>query len=133
MTSTAQTCTAILVLASAGAFALPVVAEEMKFMAELTGAAQVPPVETEGMGMADVTVDTEAMTISWMVTYEGLSGDPAAGHFHGPAMPEETAPPVIDLTVDLEGAEGVTTETATATTEEAVPQDIKEGSSELTE
>ena len=119
---TARTYTAVLALASAGAFALPAVAEEMKFMAELTGAAQVPPVETEATGVADVTVDTEAMTISWMVTYEGLSGDPVAGHFHGPATPEETAPPVIDLTVDMEEA-----------AEEAVPQDIMEGSSELTE
>ena len=121
MTVTARTYTAVLALASAGAFALPAAAEEMKFMAELTGAAQVPPVETEATGMADITVDTEAMTISWMVTYEGLSADPVAGHFHGPATPEETAPPVIDLTVDMEEA-----------SEEAVPQDIMQGSSALT-
>ena len=143
MTSTPRTCTALLALVSAGAFALPVVAEEIKFMAELSGAAQVPPVETEATGMADVTVDTEAMTISWMVTYEGLSGDPVAGHFHGPAAPDrpQNAPPVIDLSVDMEGAEATataegtteTTETATATAEEEVPQDIMEGASELTD
>jgi hypothetical protein len=28
------------------------------------------PGRDRGMGMADVTVDTEAMTISWMVPYE---------------------------------------------------------------
>jgi hypothetical protein len=43
MTVTARSYTALLALASAGAFALPAVAEEMKFMAELTGSAQVPP------------------------------------------------------------------------------------------
>ena len=127
MTITARTCTAFLALASAGAFALPAAAEEIKFMAELSGEAQVPPVQTEATGMADVTVDTEAMTISWIVTYEGLSSDPVAGHFHGPASPEETAPPVIDLTVDMEEDE------AAATAEEEVRMDIMEGSSELTE
>lgn len=87
-------------------------------MAELSGEAQVPPVETEAMGMSDVTVDSEAMTVSWMVTYEGLSGEPVAAHFHGPATPEETAPPVIDITESLlEGAD----------------EDMMEGTAELTE
>lgn len=113
--------TAALILASASA--IPAAAEEMKFMAELTGAAQVPPVETEGMGMADVTVDTEAMTVTWTVEYQDLTGEPVAAHFHGPATPEETAPPVIDLTVDAEGE----------TEGEAVPMDIMSGSSEITE
>lgn len=103
-------------------------------MAELTGTAQVPPVETEAMGMADVTVDTEAMTVTWMITREGLSGEPVAGHFHGPATPEETAPPVIDLgegaygaTMDMEEAEG------TEGADKEVIDDIMEGSAELTE
>lgn len=122
MTFPTRICTALLALAAAGTLALPAAAEEMKFMAELTGAAQVPPVETAATGMADVTVDTTAMTISWMVTYEGLSDDPVAGHFHGPATPEETAPPVIDLTVDMEEGDAV----------EEVSADIMEGSSALT-
>jgi hypothetical protein len=149
MTPIARTTTALLALAATGALALPAAAEEIKFMAELTGAAQVPPVETEAMGMADVTVDTEAMTVTWMLVHEGLSGEPVAAHFHGPATPEETAPPVVDLTVDLEGEasaeasatatattdEGTETATATdtATTEEPVPQDIMMGASEITE
>lgn len=57
--------------------------------------------ESEAMGMADVTVDTEAMAASWIVTREGLSGDLVAAHFHGPATPEETAPPVIDISESL--------------------------------
>jgi hypothetical protein len=106
MTFHARTRTALVVLAAAGPFALPAAAQEVVFMAELSGAAQVPPVETEATGMADVTVDGEAMTVSWLVTYEGLSGEPVAAHFHGPATPEETAPPVIDITESLlEGAD----------------------------
>ena len=133
MTFPTRTCIALLALAPAGTLALPATAEEMKFMAELTGAAQVPPVETEATGMADVTVDTEAMTISWIVTYEGMSTDPGssplmwpvAAHFHGPATPEETGPMVINLTADLEGAAGGA--------DEPLHLDIMEGSSELTE
>ena len=143
-----RTATALLALATA-AFALPAAAEEIKFMADLSGEAQVPPVETEGTGMADVTVDTEAMTVTWMVTYQDLTGEPVAAHFHGPATEEETAPPVIDLTADMEASASATaaasttvtsdgetqteTSTDTSTTEDPVPQDITEGSSEITE
>ena len=117
---------ALLALSSAATLALPAAAEEVKFMAELSGEAQVPPVETEATGMADVTVDTEAMTVSWMVTYEDLQGgEPVAAHFHGPATPEETAPPVVDLIVDMDEAADAA--------QEPVPEDIMDGSAELTE
>lgn len=133
MAFSTPTCIALLALAPAGNLALPATAEEMKFMAELTGAAQVPPVETEATGMADVTVDTEAMTISWIVTYEGMSTDPGssplmwpvAAQINGPATPEENGPFVIDLRADLEGAGGGA--------DEPLHLDIMEGSSELTE
>lgn len=94
-------------LAALSIFALPAAAEEMTFMAELTGEAQVPPVETEARGMADIIVDTEAMTVTWRISHEGLYGAPIAGHFHGPASPEENAPPVIDMG---DGAYGATRE-----------------------
>ncbi|EYD77765.1 hypothetical protein Rumeso_00492 [Rubellimicrobium mesophilum DSM 19309] len=89
----------------------PAWAEQMMFHADLTGAAQVPPVDTAATGAADVTVDSDAMTVSWTVTYEGLSGDPVAAHFHGPASPEETAPPVIDISANLaQGSAEITPE-----------------------
>lgn len=120
MTRITRTFPALVALAAT--VALPASAEELKFMADLTGAAEVPAVETEAMGMAAVTVDTEAMTVTWTLAHQGLSGDPVAGHFHGPASAEETAPPVVDLTVDAEETEG-----------EAVPADIAAGSSAITE
>lgn len=102
--------TTVLALGIAGALS-PAWAEEMMFSTELTGAAQVPPVETEATGTAEVTVDTEAMTVSWTMTTEGLSGDPVAAHFHGPAGPEETAPPVIDISENMmEGSAEITAE-----------------------
>ena len=101
---------ALLALATTGLLS-PAGAEQMMFRADLTGAAQVPPVETTATGAADVMVDSEAMTVSWTVTHEGLSGDPVAAHFHGPAGPEETAPPVIDISENLaEGSAEITPE-----------------------
>ncbi len=89
----------------------PAWAEQMMFHADLSGAAQVPPVDTAATGTADVTVDSEAMTVSWTIAYDGLSGDPVAAHFHGPASPEETAPPVIDMSESImEGSAEITAE-----------------------
>ena len=83
----------------------------MMYPADLSGAAQVPPVDTAATGTADVTVDSDAMTVSWTITYDGLSGDPVAAHFHGPASAEETAPPVIDISENImEGSADITPE-----------------------
>lgn len=103
-------CTArqtFVAIAALGILALPAAADEVKYTAELTGQAQIPPVETEAEGVADITVDTEAMIVTWRITHEGLTGAPIAGHFHGPASPEENAPPVIDMG---DGAYGATRE-----------------------
>lgn len=101
--------TTLMALAATGLLS-PAFAQDM-YGAELTGAAQVPPVETAATGTAEVTVDAEAMTLSWTVTAEGLSGDPVAAHFHGPASPEETAPPVIDISENWqEGSTEITAE-----------------------
>lgn len=71
------------------------------YIASLSGASEVPPVETEATGMAELMFDTGSMALTWTVTYEGLTGPATAAHFHGPAGAGETAPPVIDLGSDL--------------------------------
>ena len=70
-------------------------AEEMEFEVELTGAQQVPPVQTEGEGEIEGTYDTETRMLSWTLEYEDLSSEVTAAHFHGPAEEGETAPPII--------------------------------------
>jgi hypothetical protein len=52
------------------------------FTAKLSGGAQVPPVVVAGTGKATVTIAADENSISWVVTYSGLTGDPAAGHIH---------------------------------------------------
>lgn len=90
--------------------AAPAWAEMKMFHADLTGASEVPAVDTAATGKAEVTVDTEAKTISWKVTTEGLSGDPTAAHIHGPAAAGENADPVIDLSAALADGSGEITD-----------------------
>ncbi|WP_322867924.1 CHRD domain-containing protein [Aquicoccus sp. G2-2] len=84
-------------IAACAVLALPAFADELKFTADLTAGAEVPPAESAATGTADVTVDTEAKTVSWTVTVQDLSGDPTAAHIHGPAAAGENASPVIDM------------------------------------
>lgn len=55
------------------------------FKVELTGAQQVPPVQTSGTGTADLTYDPSTRVLTWSVTTSGLSSAVTMAHFHGPA------------------------------------------------
>ncbi len=76
-------------------------AQNMTFNAQLKGASEVPPTDSAGTGNAQVTVDTGDKKISWTMTFSGLTGNPTAAHFHGPAGPGENAPPVIDISGNI--------------------------------
>jgi hypothetical protein len=73
-------------------------AAPVSFTVNLTGAAQVPPVQTGGSGKADVTFDAASRVVSWSITYSGLSGPATMAHFHGPAAADANAGVVIWLT-----------------------------------
>ncbi len=87
--------------AACAMLALPAFADTLSYTAELTPGAVIPPADSSATGTADVTVDTEAKTVSWVVTYDGLTGDPIAAHIHGPAAMDENAGPVIDMSEAL--------------------------------
>jgi hypothetical protein len=71
-----------------------VLAADEVFTADLSGGAQVPPVDVDASGEATVTIADDESTVSWEITYSGLTGDPAAGHIHvGPA--DGTGPVMI--------------------------------------
>ncbi len=91
-------------------FAAPLAqAEMMKFTTVLNGASEVPAVETTATGSAEVSVDTDAKKVSWLVKIDGLSGDATAVHIHGPASATEKAAPVIDMSAGiLEGSADIT-------------------------
>lgn len=81
--------------------ASPVAAEMLKFKADLSGSSEVPPTDSAGKGMGDVTLDTDTKKLTWTVTSSDLSGDVTAAHFHGPAAAGENAGPVVDISSNL--------------------------------
>lgn len=66
-------------------WAAPSLAASESFEVSLTGAEQVPPVDTAGKGSAKLTYDPATRVVHWTIAYEGLSGPVTMAHFHGPA------------------------------------------------
>ena len=76
-------------------------AAQLNFKADLSNASQVPPVTGTGKGTAMVSLDTTTKTLTWTVTYSGLSGPATAAHIHGPAAPGANAGVLVPFTGDL--------------------------------
>ena len=68
------------------------------YEATLTGAQEVPPNTSQGKGAAEVQYNSETRTISWKVTYSGLSGPVTGAHIHGPAATGANAGIVVPFT-----------------------------------
>lgn len=62
-----------------------------KYEATLSAAQEVPPNTSTATGQAEATVNRDTGTMSYRVTYSGLSGAATAGHIHGPAGPGANA------------------------------------------
>jgi hypothetical protein len=88
-----------LALASAAVLALsaPAFAEQVKYAADLTADQETPATDSTGTGKVDATFDTDTKMLTWTITYDGLTGDVTAAHFHGPAAAGEKAPPVLPI------------------------------------
>lgn len=96
-------------IATGAMLAFPAYAETTTYNADLTSDAEVPPNDSPATGTAEVTVDSDAGTVSWTVTVQDLTGDPVAAHIHGPASEDENAAPVIDMSDSLmEGSADIT-------------------------
>jgi hypothetical protein len=65
----------------------------------LTGAQQVPPVNTSGFGAANVNVgvDTATHTLTWNIIYTGLSSALTGAEFRGPAQSGATGPIAVNI------------------------------------
>ena len=75
----------------------PALADQVAYHADLTAAQETPPTDSTGTGSLDATYDTSTKTLTWTVTYDGLTGDVTAAHFHGPAAIGAKAPPVVPI------------------------------------
>jgi hypothetical protein len=85
----------------------------------LTGADQVPPVQTQASGTANLTYDPSSRVLTWNITTSGLSGPVTMAHFHGPAASGKNAAPVVWLTQKGSESTGPITGEATLTPEQA--------------
>ncbi|WP_233827904.1 CHRD domain-containing protein [Paraburkholderia sp. ZP32-5] len=82
--------TALIGAACAGVFGIAQAAP-VSFTVPLTGAQQVPPVQTQGSGSAALTYDAATKVVTWNVTFSGLSSDATMAHFHAPAAAGKNA------------------------------------------
>ena len=108
------TCLGLLMGAAAAAETIPLVAD-------LSGAVQVPPNPSKGKGAVTGAFDTATRVLAWKGTYSGLTGQPMAAHFHGPADAKMNAPVVVNFDKLVSPFEG------TATLTEAQAADLLAG------
>ena len=86
-------------LSAALAFAAALPASALTFTATLNGANERPnPLPTTATGTGTVVLADDEMSIDVSLSWSGLTGGNAIlAHIHGPAGPNATAPPLIDL------------------------------------
>jgi CHRD domain len=94
-------------------------AAPMSFTVPLSGAQQVPPVQTPGSGKASLTYNPASREVTWSVAYSGLSSPVTMAHFHGPAVEGKNGPVVIWLSKHGEAPASPITGQATLTPDQA--------------
>jgi CHRD domain len=118
---------AVLALIALMASCPKALALKIPIAAFLSGGGEVPANDSPGKGVMEGTFDTDTNTLTWTVTYSGLSGPVIAAHFHGPVSylgltPEENAPIQVgtpgDLTSPFHGIAQISDEQA---------KDLKDG------
>jgi hypothetical protein len=83
-------------------------ADTLSFRAELKGANEQPPVNSNATGRLTATYDTASKKFTWTLNYSGLSGNATGAHIHGPG-PNDKTPDVIGYLVSpLQGSGNLT-------------------------
>ena len=84
-------------------------ADTANFSATLSGAAEVPANTAVGTGSLEATLDKGSNTLTWKMTYIGLTGPATMAHFHGPAMPGANAGVAVPFASAVSPLEGKAT------------------------
>ena len=95
----------------------------VEFHASLDGKAEVPANASNGFGDALATLDTAKKTLTYTLTFQGLSGPATAAHFHGPAAAGANA----GVVVPIGGKDPASPVTGTATLTDAQIKDLMAG------
>ena len=70
--------------------------------AKLSGANEVPALNVPGSGVLDASFNKGTSVLTWTVTYSGMTGPVAAGHFHGPAIAGANAGVVLGFSGSMD-------------------------------
>ncbi len=76
-------------------------AETVPLKADLSAAAQVPPVNSPATGTFAGSLDTTTHVLTYTVTYSGLTGPATAAHLHGPAAAGANAGVAVPIAAPL--------------------------------
>jgi hypothetical protein len=99
---TNRACIATACIAFAGSAlvfaALPAWGEVVNLKAQLSGTAEVPPNDSKGTGSVAMTFDTATKKLTWKGSHSGMTTNPSAAHFHGPAEAGKNAGVMIPIT-----------------------------------
>jgi len=95
-------------------------AATLKFAAQLTGAQETPPNDSQGKGQVSASLDTASKTFTYSASYSGLTGPATGAHFHLGA-PGKSGPPVVPVANPANPISG------TATLTDAQVHDLKAG------
>lgn len=71
--------------------------EILHFRARLAPSSDMQSGPRRGVGLAELTLDTESKILSWKVSYSGLSGPLIGAHFKAPPEPGSAAGATLDL------------------------------------
>ena len=69
----------------------------------LTGAKEVPPSQSAGMGTVEGVVNMASRELRWNIKCSGLTGPVTAMHFHGPASDAQNAGVVVPMQGGCDG------------------------------
>jgi hypothetical protein len=97
-------------------------ADTITFHAKMDAASEVPPKTSSGTGEATVKLDTATKTITYDVTYSGLTGPATMAHIHGPAAVGANAGVVVPFKAPV-----TSPITGTATLTDAQMADLEAG------
>jgi hypothetical protein len=103
----------------------PSYAAPMQFKAALNGASEVPPNTTTGTASVTASFDPATKMLTWNGTYSGLTGDPTAAHFHGPAEPGKNAG--VEVWVSTKGSPFPSPFSGSATLTDGQASDLQAG------
>lgn len=76
---------------------------------------EVPSNASTGTGTLTGTYNARTNSLSYTISWTGLTNVITAAHFHGPAESGQTADPLVDITIGTNGTSGSVSATVTLT------------------